>query len=221
MLDPRRVGCAVATVILALAAPPTTRAATFVVTTTADAVDTDPGDGVCAIEGGGCSLRAAILEANALPGADLITLPAGVYTLSIPGVGDDDGVTGDLDVSDTVVIEGDAAATTIVDGGGIDRVFDLGADTTIRRLTIRGGNAATNGENGGGVRATPLPPVEAMTVVLEDVIVTGNDASNGGGIANELGSALVLRRSTLTDNSATVGGADSTTTRVTAPCSRT
>ena len=34
--------------------------ASFTVDTTADAVDANPGDGVCATEGGACSLRAAI-----------------------------------------------------------------------------------------------------------------------------------------------------------------
>ncbi len=37
--------------------------------TSVDLVDIDPGDGVCEIAlGGFCTLRAAIMEANALPG---------------------------------------------------------------------------------------------------------------------------------------------------------
>ena len=56
-------------------------AATFTVTKIADT-----NDGVC---GADCSLREAIGAANALPGADVITLPAGTYTLSIVGAGED------------------------------------------------------------------------------------------------------------------------------------
>src|SRR5437870_10369966 len=59
-------------------------AASFTVNSTLDAVDASPGDGLCADATGACTLRAAIMETNALPGADEITLPAGVYALSIP-----------------------------------------------------------------------------------------------------------------------------------------
>jgi hypothetical protein len=61
-------------------------AATFTVNSTADAVDAHPGDGVCADASGHCTLRAAVMEANALSGPDTITLPAGTYTLTIPGI---------------------------------------------------------------------------------------------------------------------------------------
>ena len=61
------------TTATASAAPP--REA-FVVDMTADAADVNPGDGICSTgnwSGNKCSLRAAILEANALPGHDTIT----------------------------------------------------------------------------------------------------------------------------------------------------
>jgi len=48
--------------------------ATFSVNNTADKVDTNPGDGVCADENGNCTLRAAIQETNALSGADNINM---------------------------------------------------------------------------------------------------------------------------------------------------
>src|SRR5690606_411244 len=44
----------------------------FQVGTSVDTVDTDPGDGVCANSAGSCSLRAAVMEANAKPGPDVI-----------------------------------------------------------------------------------------------------------------------------------------------------
>jgi len=58
-------------------------AATFTVNTTASAPDALPGDGVCAttLPGAPCTLRAAVEESNASPGADAITVPAGTYTL--------------------------------------------------------------------------------------------------------------------------------------------
>src|SRR5262245_66461475 len=57
-----------AIVILALSA--TTQAATFVVNSTLDASDANPGNGICATSGGVCTLRAAIEESNNLAGTD-------------------------------------------------------------------------------------------------------------------------------------------------------
>ncbi len=62
-------------------------AAIFLVNTTADTQDAAAGNGVCADASGACSLRAAITEANALAGADIITLPAGTYTITLPTEG--------------------------------------------------------------------------------------------------------------------------------------
>ena len=56
---------------------------TFTVNTTSDTVDKNPGDGVCADINNQCSLRAAIMEANAFPGTDTIMVPNGTYTLTI------------------------------------------------------------------------------------------------------------------------------------------
>ena len=70
---------------LAMAAPsyqPEVRpsAATLTVTTTADAVDSNRGDGVCDDGAGACTLRAAMEEANASAGTDAIAF-------NIPGPG--------------------------------------------------------------------------------------------------------------------------------------
>jgi CSLREA domain-containing protein len=88
----------------------------FVVDSTADEIDAIPGDGVCASSSGGCTLRAAIMETNATPGPDTIALPAGVYTLAIPGAGEDLGATGDLDVLDGLDIVGSGPATLLGKG---------------------------------------------------------------------------------------------------------
>ncbi|MEZ5164954.1 MAG: pentapeptide repeat-containing protein [Acidimicrobiales bacterium] len=80
----------------------------FAVDTTADTVDVVPGDGVCADAGGACSLRAAVMEANALPGVEEIRLVDGAeYTLTIPEGTTDTAATGDLDITAPVVMTGD------------------------------------------------------------------------------------------------------------------
>jgi CSLREA domain-containing protein len=91
-----------------------TYAATFVVNTTADTQDATPGNGQCADAGGACSLRAAITEANALAGADIITLPAGTYTHSLTAATEDANAGGDMDITGPLTINGAGAATTIV-----------------------------------------------------------------------------------------------------------
>jgi CSLREA domain-containing protein len=64
-------------IVLALLLLPNMAAgATFVVNSTLDAVDAEPGDGVCSTAGGVCALRAAVQEANALAGNHVITLGA-------------------------------------------------------------------------------------------------------------------------------------------------
>jgi hypothetical protein len=47
-----------------------------------DVLDANPGDGVCetATGNGICTLRAAVMEANATPGHDNIIVPAGTST---------------------------------------------------------------------------------------------------------------------------------------------
>src|SRR3954451_8979315 len=79
---------------LALAAPAS--ATTFNVTTTKDAVDAGI-NGTCAIAGGGCSLRAALQEANATSAGDAIVLPAGRFRITLNGPDEDAAATGDFD----------------------------------------------------------------------------------------------------------------------------
>src|SRR5688572_8906943 len=55
---------------------PRVHAANFNVNTNADGVDANPGDGICLTAQGACTLRAAIMQANASPGLDTITFPA-------------------------------------------------------------------------------------------------------------------------------------------------
>ena len=115
---------------------------TFTVDSETDAGDARPDDGVCATLEGTCTLRAAIQEANALAGPDSIRVPAGLYVLTVTGVDEDLAATGDLDITDDLVISGNFAATTIVDGNALDRVLDVPSGVTARLvdLTIQNGD---------------------------------------------------------------------------------
>ena len=74
---------------------------------------------------GTCSLRAAVQESNSLPNADVIVLPAGVYTLTLAGILEDRARYGDLDILDDLTLQGAGAGVTIVDGNQLDRVIDI------------------------------------------------------------------------------------------------
>src|SRR5258706_12072774 len=72
--------------VLLFAAIGQVTATTFVVTTNADT-----NDGACTVAL--CSLRDAVIAANASAGADIITIPPATYTLTIPGRGENAAAT--------------------------------------------------------------------------------------------------------------------------------
>src|SRR5688500_11576810 len=120
--------------------------ANFIVNSTADMVDANPGDGFCETDiTGDCTLRAAVQEANALAGADTISLPAGTYELSMSGAGEDSAASGDLDITEEVTITGAGAGATIIDATSLDRVFHVFAALDISDLTIQNGLASPGG----------------------------------------------------------------------------
>jgi CSLREA domain-containing protein len=173
----------------------------LVVNTTDDLPDARPGDGNCATERNGnvCSLRAAIQEANRLPGNQTIIVPAGIYTLTIPP-GDEEGPTpdagGDLDLLDSVVITGADRASVIIDGNVLSRIFDVAPNTkaVLRQMTIRNGNDA----GGGGVR------VSTAQLTVDNLIIEGNLSSfDGGGIeVRGVDEVLNVRNSIIRNNHA-------------------
>src|SRR3989442_10007543 len=197
----RRLSSCLLTVAWFIIAVTPAAAVTFTVNDTADGVDAIPGDGTCATAAGTCTLRAAIQEANANAGLDTIMVPGGTYLLTIAGQGEDGAATGDLDIKDDLTITGAGADSTILDGNGIDRVFDIfsaASRVVISSLTIRNGNPGS-GSYGGGL-------YNSSTLTLNRVIVTGNTAAvNGGGIEND--NDITLTDCVVSGNSAvTFGG---------------
>jgi CSLREA domain-containing protein len=173
--------------VLALALPQSAHAAIFVVNRAADAVDARPGDGVCATRKGGCTLRAAIQESNALAGRDVINLPPGTYKLSIRGGNEEGAATGDLDINSNLSIRGSGAAETVIDGDRIDRVLDVAPrllkrniDVTISGVTVRRGEAF-DGFGGGGIRSTSHLTV--MDSVITDNRIPNILSDGGAGLA--------------------------------------
>ena len=171
------------------------------VNTTADTPDRLPGDGTCADAAGACSLRAAIQEANAAPPFDIILVPAGIYTLTLRGVEEDAAVSGDLDLRSDMAIYGASPGSTIVDGAGADRAFDiLTGSVRLTGLTIRGG-AATNG---GGIRNAGALMLVGSEVLSNTALASAG--GEGGGIVNTETGQLVVQRTTIAGNRAAARG---------------
>ena len=186
----------------------TAEASSFLVDTTDDTVDANPGDGLCLDAGGRCSLRAAIDEANALDGADSIQLQAGVYTLTIAGIGEDAAASGDLDITGDVSLEGAGADATRIDGGAVDRVFDVFGGVAQRevrfeRLGIQNGLLVNSGIDGGGAG---LRIGAGVHVRLDDVVIRDNHATQSfGGIAIDSQGCVDGEHVQILDNRDTAG----------------
>jgi MYXO-CTERM domain-containing protein len=174
---------------------------------------------------GDCSLREAVQTATTTNGVsspdcapvgegavDRIVLGAGTWSLTVAGRLEDAGATGDLDVDGvSLTVEGAGAGSTVIDGGGIDRLFDVkaGSSLELRALTLQNGSAQQSPDGGGAVR-------NRGTLTLVDVVLRDNEALGGlgdvapgtglgaGGAVYNAG-VLLARGSAFVDNLA-VGG---------------
>lgn len=166
-------------------------AATFHVLVTSDRVDASPGDGACLGEPPIvlCSLRAAVMEANALPGSDVIVLSATTYPLAIPQDAFCPGENSsepaqysddcaDLDVLEDLTIRGAGIHRTVIDASAIQEGFNSGIfDVTA-----------------------------GATLVLEDLALVEGHTRGSGGAIRSRGGDLEIRRVQLFSNEATYAG---------------
>jgi len=167
-----------------------------------DRVDDEPTATACTAAPDDCSLRGAMITANAAAGTDTIVLSAANYELTVAGELEDLSATGDLDITDDLIIQGAGSDLSIIDGGDLDRVLHVPAfyiTLEIHDLTIRNGRAQSNG-GGGGLRGN------LMTLTMTNVVVKENEAHNetyytgaGGGLYLQNGSAT-LTNCTVCDN---------------------
>jgi CSLREA domain-containing protein len=178
-----------------------------VVDTTVD----DPALAGCTLAVDDCSLRGAINYANNILGfyghTVTITLPAGTYNLTRAGAGEDNNATGDLDVLWGGLRLVGAGPTSIIAGGGLDRVLqNFGDGLIIDSLKISGGRAPSGQSGGGGIQNWAGAILQVNNVVIQDNMVEGSVAylDGGGGIANA--GTMLLESSLITGNDACKGG---------------
>ena len=126
---------------------------------------------------GHISLRSAIMAADAHGGSNTIIVPAGTFTLTIPGANEDASATGDLDLKGKITIKGNGLTNTIINGNALDRVFEvLGGTASISKLTIENGRAAQGAGllNMGG-------KVTLSAVDIANNLAVGGSGGNGAG----------------------------------------
>ncbi|HEV3165282.1 MAG TPA: CSLREA domain-containing protein, partial [Isosphaeraceae bacterium] len=178
--------------------------AVFHVNSLADVLNPSPGV---------VTLRSAIQTANNTPGPNTIDLDVpGTYLITMPGA-QTDNTAGELAILGTsnLRIVNNSGGDVTVNGGGLNRVFDVnpaGSTTpftvTFQGFTITGGAASPNdgpAGSGGGIRAQG-----GASVVLNNVVLTGNTATaDGGGISmespkNDSTGTLVVNNSIISHN---------------------
>lgn len=196
-------------------------ATTFVVETTNDTVDSIPGDNICADSAGQCSLRAAVMESNIRPGADIISVPTGTYVLSRVGYGENHANLGDLDIRGDLTIHGYGSDFTTIDGNNTDRALHVVSGSTIVELTdlgIRNGSVVGDGWAGGGIYNRGSLTLTRSAVVgnssdwqgggiwtdgtlkIFDSEVSNNSAGQLGSAVNNAGGSVRIYRSILSEN---------------------
>jgi hypothetical protein len=155
-------------------------------------------------DGGAGSLRQAITLANADTVPDIINFApglSGTIDLFLTGA-DDTNLGGDLDILNSVSIQGPGANVLAVEQRVLfERVFDVrpaaGSSVAISGLTITNGFSGSG--DGGGVNLAT-----AATLALSAVEITANGTSDGlgGGVhQGVIGSVLIITNSTIDTNS--------------------
>jgi len=174
-------------------------AAVFTVNSTSDLPDASPGDGACDAGSGVCTLRAAVQEANQTAVSDTINVPAGVFVLTRTGADEESSLLGDLDLLEPMDIFGAGPGSTIVDGNGTDRIFDIkpGIAVTISGMTLRNGAALTTLNYLGGAIL-----LDQSTLDLVDCSVENNRANVGGGLRVSPSATASVLRTTFRGNQA-------------------
>ena len=178
---------------VALTAAANTHAATFTVTR----LD-DPAPGACDSD---CSLREAVRAVDAGSGGDTIAIPAGRFRLTIAGAAEDAAATGDLDLTKSITIQGAGARQTLIDGSGLDRVFDVASGVTalIADVTVTGGLVD---DGGGGIASAGTVTLLRDTITNNEALAAGNNS--GGGVSSS--GILTVTQSTISGNRAYNGG---------------
>jgi CSLREA domain-containing protein len=178
-------------------------ASVFNVDNVADQPDANPGDGLCSSTPGGyCTLRAAIMEANADPSPDLIFLPSATYQLHLLGLNEDAAATGDLDITHdlSLIGTGNLTAVDAFHSVTFDRAFHILNNSTVLIHNVYIWDGYAN-QYGGAIRIE-----SGSKLTLEDSHVTTNTAGSQGGAIYNAGTLVMTNTRVDTNSSLGDGG---------------
>ncbi len=167
--------------------------ATFQVTTELDVVDTMDGQ---------TSLREAVIQANALAGQDTILFDGSLANKAVM-------LTGRIDVTDPLTIQGLGAGLTIINGQNKSRLFNNTNHVTLDGLTLTGGQDINNTPFGGAAGGAIFQSAGQLTI--QNCIISGNSAIGLADQGSAVGGAIVSNgtvvviNSTISGNSAVAG----------------
>ena len=208
-------------IVLALVLAPLTlapvgpaAAAGLTVNSNGDAGDANLADPACATAAGVCTVRAAVQQANATAGADVVTIPA--MTISLGSA---------LTISSNLTLQGAGARSTILQatGGAHAMLLVSSGIVTVSGVTVTGatgGGALAVNQSGGdltlhGIRVTnntatsagaaygPVYSINA-TMTLQDSEISGNSTTSSS--SNAWGGGLSVYSSTVTVLNTTISG---------------
>ena len=160
----------------------------FIVNSIGDAADATPGDSVCATTGGVCTLRAAIMEANAI-GATCSPL-----TINITATGVINLMTALDNLNHpNLTITGPGASQLDVHRNAASqfRIFTVNNGRTVNLSGLTVSNGEHPSQAGGILNS-------GGTLTMTDCVVSGNRAPQGGGLQND--GTLIMNGCTVSGN---------------------
>ncbi len=145
-----------------------------------------------------CTLREAVIDANATPEKDSITLSKGKpWKVKRTGTNEDAAADGDLDVTADLKVRGKPKAT--VAGATEEAVFQVPSASTaalkIKKLKVTGGASSGVSASGGSLA------IKSSTITKN----VSNDAI-GGGVDVNVPATATISRSTISKNKSGAGG---------------
>jgi gliding motility-associated-like protein/CSLREA domain-containing protein len=171
----------------------------FTVNVFADTPDANPGDGVCADASGNCSLRAAVMESNALPGSNDISLPIGEYVFTLGAANENAAASGDLDITDDLDIVGADTRQTIIRADSLDRVFQILPNVMVSMVNLEIWEGRLTNGNGGAIFNQGT--LELNDVGIRASMCEGGSGAQGGGLGGAIynSGSLLLVSTTIND----------------------
>jgi hypothetical protein len=151
-------------------------------------------------DAGAGSLRQAVLDANAMAGADTIVFQAGLtgpITLA----------TGEMKITGPVELQGPGKDLVTVNGNAASRIFNINDGATGAIIVSISGLSLTNGKTAAGQDGGAILLADE-TLTLRGMLISNNVAADdGGGIGNiNDGGTLNVFDSTVSGNKSTGGG---------------